>query len=169
MPIQENIKKQIKEKEIKLLNELSKGQDISTDIVIKLRVQDELLGTVKNEVEAINNKLSFSEKIINNMKNMFYFLDTAPEKDHDDKDNKENKENKENKNFQKYTDTNIQKNISELDTLDIALQRLKIIKNNAEMQNVLLCEQNEKLGNIASNADDAMNKIEKLNKDIRKV
>lgn len=163
MQDQENIKKQIKEKEIKLLNELSKGQDISTDIVIKLQVQDELLGTVNNEVEAINNKLSFSEKIINNMKNMFYFLGSVSEKDLVEKKN-------ENKKLDQYTDTNIQKTNSEnLDVLDIALERLYIIKNNAKMQNVLLCEQNKKLSDIASNADDAMNKIEKLNKDIKKI
>ena len=156
-----NIKEKIKEKEIVLLREISRAEILSTEAITKLQIQDEILGTVNNEVEVLNCKLSFTEKIVSNMKHMLYFLSAAPEKEAD---------NKENKKPQKYTDTSIRKyDNKDLDTLDIALQRLNVIKNNAKMQNVLLCEQNKKLDNIASNADDAMNKIEKLNKDIKKI
>jgi hypothetical protein len=173
----ENIKNAIKQKEIALLRKLKEIEESTNESIIKLKKQDEQIDRLHQSIDTTNDKLKFSESVLNKMKSMFYFLRSKPEQvlDEDKDDNISGSSKTGNNEKNKYkskinqNDKNEQSDVEKIDNIDMILHNVNVIKNNTQKQNEVLNNQNKKMDNIYDDTDNAASKLHKLNKKIKKI
>lgn len=178
------LKEEIERKEKILIKELNMIEISTTETTTTLTKQNEQINKIKKDIEIVNDNLTISEKIINKMKGLsFLFINKnkIEEKIEGNNDKKiENIVEKKNTNtlfnilniFSKEKEEKREENIEEnidVNPLDIVLNQLGKIKNNVNIQQELLKQQNNNLDDIINETNNTNNKIKKLNKNIKKI